>query len=210
MRWLLCLYCSSALFAAAPTTRFGWVEPEEAFSRLMQGNARYVADQLAHPDRSTERRLEVSSQQKPFAIILGCSDSRVPPEIVFDQGLGDIFVIRVAGQVAGPIELDSIEYAVKYLGSSVLMVLGHQACGAVSAVLKGQTKEIEEVANLIQPAIASLQIKTVENAVKANVRWVVANLEKTPLIAQMLHDKRLKVVGGYYCLSSGKVELVTP
>ena len=92
-------------------------------------------------------------EQKPFAIILGCSDSRVSPEILFDQGIGDLFIVRVAGNVAGPVELDSIEYAALYLKSSLVLVLGHENCGAITAVLDGQTKEIEHVADLIAPAI---------------------------------------------------------
>ena len=182
--------------------------PKEAFERLIQGNKRYTSDHLESPDRSSLRRLEVYQRQQPFAIVVGCSDSRVPPEIIFDQGLGDIFVVRVAGQVVGPIELDSIEYAAKYLGASIILVLGHQSCGAVNAVLKGKTAEIEDVAALIEPAIKTVRRKTLENAIKANIRWVVKNLKSTPLIQKMIKEGAIDVVGGYYTLPDGKVEVL--
>ncbi len=192
---------ASEVLRAPPT-------PKEAFERLIEGNHRYMADRLESPDRTSLRRLEIHQKQKPFATIVGCSDSRVPPEIIFDQGLGDLFVVRVAGQVVGPIELDSIEYSVKYLGSSLILVLGHQFCGAVEAVLKGNTADIEEVADLIRPALKSVRRKTLENSIKANVRWVVKNLKETPMIQQFIKDKKIDVIGGYYTLPDGKVEIL--
>lgn len=192
----------------ARTVQPNWVNPEDAFQRLMEGNARYAADKLNNPDRSSLRRQEVFYKQKPFAVVVGCSDARVPPEIIFDQGIGDLFVVRVAGQVVGPIELDSIEYAAKYLGSSLVIVLGHQSCGAVNAVLKGKTQDIEDIANLITPAIQHLRKKTLENAVKANVLWVTEHLKTTPLIQSMMKEKKINVVGGYYSLADGKVEIL--
>jgi carbonic anhydrase len=109
---------------------------EMGLQRLKEGNQRYVEDKLIHPDRTSERREALQSKQQPFAIIVGCSDSRVAPEIVFDQGVGDLFIVRVAGNVVGPIELDSIEYAAEYLKSCLIVVMGHQNCGAVDAVMK--------------------------------------------------------------------------
>ncbi len=182
--------------------------PKESLDRLVEGNKRYAKDRLLHPNHSTDRREEVKEKQNPFAVILGCSDSRVSPEILFDQGIGDLFVVRDAGNVAGPIELDSIEYSVKYLGSSLILVLGHQSCGAVTAVLDGKTSDIEAVANLIEPAIKGA--KTVEEAIKANVRSVVAQLQKAPLIKKLISEKKLACIGAYYHLGSGKVELLTP
>jgi carbonic anhydrase len=175
---------------------------------LIEGNKRYMKDSLQGPDRSSLRRMEIYQKQYPFATIVGCSDSRVPPEIIFDQGLGDLFVVRVAGQVVGPVELDSIEYSVKYLGSSFILVLGHEFCGAVDAVLQGQTEDIEDVASLIRPALEPLKKKTLENAVKANVRWVVKHLKETPVIQQFMRDKKVDVIGGYYNLPDGKVEIL--
>lgn len=195
-------------FIASKTQQQPSLTPKEALDRLMQGNQRYAADHLESPDRSSMRRLEIYQKQQPFAIVLGCSDSRVPPEIIFDQGLGDLFVVRVAGQVAGPVELDSIEYAAKYLGASLILVLGHQSCGAVNAVLNGKTSQIEDVADLIKPAIQSVRRKTLENAIKANVRWVVEHLKNTSLIGQMMKEGKIDVVGGYYTLPDGKIEIL--
>lgn len=195
-------------FASKSLEQVEAVAPEEAIKRLVEGNSRYSADLHEHPDRLSLRRLEIYQKQRPFATIVGCSDSRVPPEIIFDQGLGDLFVVRVAGQVVGPVELDSIEYSIKYLGSSLVLVLGHQSCGAVGAVLKGKTSDIEDVANLIRPALKTLKTRSLENAVKANVSWVVENLKKTPLIQKMIEDGKIKVVGGYYTLPDGKVEFL--
>ncbi len=185
--------------------------PRQALVRLMDGNLRYIQDKLLHPNRSQERRLAVVNAQTPFAIILGCSDSRVAPEIVFDQGIGDLFVVRVAGNVAGPIELDSIEYSGLYLGSSIVLVLGHESCGAVTAVVQHNTKEIENIAELIEPAVKASAIlpgNRIENAVKANVRMTVDYLKKTPNISKLIHEGKLDVIGGYYHLNNGEVEIL--
>lgn len=193
-------------FKKKPETILVPPSPQEAYDRLVQGNLRYTEGHIQRTSRHSLRRMELHEKQKPFAVIVGCSDSRVPPEIIFDQGLGDLFVVRVAGQVVGPIELDSIEYGVKYLGATVVMVLGHENCGAVGSVLSGQTAAIEDVAALIQPAIVSAEPKTLENAVKANVRYVVEHLKNTPVIGQLRAEGKVNVVGGYYHLPDGRVE----
>ena len=185
--------------------------PDLALQKLMEGNARSASDQLLHPNRTVERREAIVAQQNPFAVIVGCSDSRVPPEIIFDQGLGDLFIVRVAGNVIGPIELDSIEYAVKYLGASLILVMGHQNCGAVTAVLAGQTQEIEDVANLIEPALKGKKNLSVDTAVKANVIHVVdylKSLGNKSCVGYLAKEGKLKVAGGYYDLSTGKVTLL--
>jgi len=182
--------------------------PSDSFQRLLEGNQRYVKGKLLHPDRDRERREATVAGQNPFATILGCSDSRVAPEILFDQGVGDLFVVRVAGNVFGPLELDSIEYSVIYLGSTILLVLGHENCGAVDAVQHGKTKDIETVAALIKPAIKPKM--TLEAAVQANVKNVVAQLQKSPVLADYIKQKKFAVVGGYYDLASGKVTILTP
>lgn len=216
--FLLCLFSLQLMafsdplgffpFRSSETLKTEKVSPQEAFDRLMRGNARYMADTPESPDRTSVRRLEIYQKQRPFAIIVGCSDSRVPPEIIFDQGLGDLFVVRVAGQVVGPVELDSIEYAAKYLGSSIILVLGHQSCGAVNAVLKGKTADIEDVAHLIEPALQKVKRKTLENAIKANVKYVVDHLKTTPLIQKLMKEDQINVVGGYYSLPDGRVEVL--
>ena len=193
------LLLGSALFA---------MDPSEALNLLVKGNRRYVADKMEHPDRSMDRRSEISQLQNPFAVIVGCSDSRVPPEIIFDQGLGDLFVVRVAGQVVGPVEIDSIDYSIKVLGSVLVLVLGHQSCGAIKAVLDGNTADIEAVASLIEPAVKNIPPKNVDKAVKANVRWVVDRLKQTPYIKKMMAEGKLDVVGGYYSLSDGHIDIL--
>ncbi|KAF3363337.1 Carbonic anhydrase [Chlamydiales bacterium STE3] len=185
--------------------------PDNALQRLMNGNERYTNDKLQHPDRTQYRRAELTSSQNPFAIILGCSDSRVSPEIVFDQGIGDLFVVRVAGNVVGPVELDSVEFAAEFLGSSIVLVLGHENCGAVSAVLNGQTQDIEAIAELIGPAIKKVDPKNnhaFENAIKSNVGAVVQQLKNSQVMQKLMAAKKINVVGGYYHLGSGKVELI--
>lgn len=194
------------------TLQAGEINPESALQRLIEGNERYVNDKLLHPDRTRYRRESLTVSQAPFACIVGCSDSRVSPEIVFDQGIGDLFVVRVAGNVIGPIELDSVDFSGQVLGSSVILVLGHENCGAVNAVLEGQAQGIPAVAKLIEPAVAeSKNVKggnPLENAVKTNVRLVVEQLKNSSIIKQLIQEKKIAVVGGYYNLGSGKVELI--
>jgi carbonic anhydrase len=182
------------------------VPPAESLKRLMDGNQRYMNDQLLYPNHSSDRRGEIAAKQKPFATILGCSDSRVAPEIIFDQGLGDLFIVRVAGNVVGPIELDSIDYSVKYLGASLILVMGHEACGAVTAVMEGQTADIEAVAELIEPSIQGA--KTADEAIKANVRAVVAYLKQTPVLKKYIAQKKLEIVAAYYDMGPGSVEVL--
>lgn len=200
-----------AFFGCAVGSAAGFAddEPAQALKRLMEGNQRYVKDRSLQPDRNAYRRAEVASQQTPFAAIVGCSDSRVPPEIVFDQGIGDLFVVRVAGNVVGPLELDSLEYAAEYLKASAVLVLGHEECGAVGTVLKGEMDDIEDVAQLIQPAIQNVAEGDVAGAVKANVRSVVQYLKRTTLLKRLIDEGKMDIFGGYYHLRSGKVDLLS-
>lgn len=186
------------------------ISPEAALDRLMSGNKRYVADKLEHPERTTERREASASKQMPFATILGCSDSRVSPEIIFDQGVGDLFVVRVAGNVVSGVELDSIDYSVLYLGASVVLVLGHENCGAVDAVLQNNVKDIETVAGLIEPTVSEFRNKpnALTDAIKANVKAMVKQLKSTPVLAEAIKSKKIEIIGGYYHLREGKVELL--
>jgi carbonic anhydrase len=186
--------------------------PKQALKQLVEGNTRYKQEKLLHPNRSKEARICSANGQNPFAIILGCSDSRVSPEIIFDQGIGDLFVVRVAGNVVGPVELDSIEYSALYLKSSIIMVLGHQNCGAIQAVINGQTQDIEAVASLIAPSLELARTQKgslIENTVKDNVLYVVDMLKKSPSLAKLIKEKKIDVVGGYYDFQTGAVELVT-
>lgn len=194
--------------------------PSESLEKLREGNERYQQDHLLHPDISIQKRAAFHATQEPFAVVLGCSDSRVPPEIVFDQGVGDIFVVRVAGNVVGPIELDSLEYAVKYLHASLVVVLGHEQCGAMKAVLAGDVADIEAVAEQITPVIAKCEkeckkecveknVSLTDFCTKANVRHIVKKIKESPLIREYVQDKRVDVVAGFYNFTSGKVEILS-
>lgn len=206
---LLCVSCDRFDFFKNPRSIEDVKQrytPKDALEKLQRGNKNFQKNFLENSKNLHSRRLEVSSTQSPFAIVVGCSDSRVPPEIIFDQNLGDLFVVRVAGAVVGPVELDSIEYAAKYLGASVILVLGHENCGAIKAVKEGQTKDIEEIASLINQAVPDIKKLSVEDATEKNVSYFVNFLEKTPLIQKMISDDRMLVVGGYYHFQDGKVE----
>jgi carbonic anhydrase len=177
----------------------------------MDGNQRFSQDKSLHSDRNSERRQELVSKQTPYAIILGCSDSRVAPEIVFDQGIGDLFIVRVAGNVVGPLELDSIEYSALYLRSSLVMVLGHESCGAIKAVLAGTTKDIESVAELIQPAAQATKNQDGDrliNTIKTNAKMMADQLRKSAVLGPMVAKKKLNIVAAYYDFHTGKVELL--
>lgn len=177
----------------------------------MDGNKRYTSDDLAHPRRDSMHREELASMQDPFAIVVGCSDSRVPLEIIFDQGVGDLFVIRDAGNVIGPIELDSIEFAAVHLHARLILVLGHQNCGAVTAVMQGKTEEIETIASLIEPAILETEANDpdrLHKAIVANVRLSVEKLENSPVIGRLIKEGKIQVEGGYYSLTTGVVTLL--
>jgi len=188
--------------------------PDDALERLMAGNERYAACALDHPHQTTGRRMEVTGGQHPFAIILTCSDSRVPPEILFDQGIGDLFVIRTAGNVADDIVLGSIEYAVEHLDVGLLVVLGHQSCGAVTAAVKDTHADghIARIVDLIRPSVIkakSLPGDLTSNAITANILQTASLLsECEPVLKEFVHNGRLKVIAAYYCLESGRVQIL--
>ena len=178
----------------------------------MQGNQRYIQDALQHPNRTPERREAVISKQEPFAVIIGCADSRVAPEILFDQGVGDLFVVRVAGNVVGPLELDSVEYAALYLHSSLILVLGHENCGAVNAVIQGTTQDIESIAVLIDPAVKTERAKQSPNLLEASIKQNALNMKayllSTPTIKKLVEAQKLTVHAGYYHLQTGAIQLL--
>ncbi len=180
--------------------------PKAALDRLIQGNQRFVKEGNLCANRNQDRRTITASKQRPFAIILGCSDSRVPPELAFDQGIGDIFVVRVAGNVVGGTELDSVEYSAIYNHSSIILVLGHSNCGAVDAVMNNNTKDIEEVAKLIKPAMKKNQ--SLDEAVEANIRRSVELIKKSAPISKLMKQEKIDVVGGFYDLNTGSVRLL--
>ena len=194
------------------------IAPADALKRLMDGNARYVANTLNERDFSSGRAARAQGQH-PFAQILSCADSRVSPELAFDQGPGDLFVVRVAGNVVSPDLLASLEYGAHFLGVPLIMVLGHTACGAVDAAIKVlKTKAVlpghlPELIAAIKPAvIAAEKVQTgnwLDNAVTDNVRRQVARLKKSEPILQKLYvGKKIDIVGGVYDLATGRIALV--
>lgn len=189
--------------------------PDAALQRLMDGNKRFASDTTTCPERNQMRRLATAAKQKPFAIILGCSDSRIPPEIAFDQGIGDIFVVRVAGNVVSAIELSSVEYSALVNQSNIILVLGHQSCGAVQAVLDNQTKGIEAIANLIKPSLIKLKknkdaskSEELVQAIESNVLQSVQKIKQSKAIANLINNGKIKVVGSYYDFGTGQVRLL--
>ncbi|AFY83550.1 carbonic anhydrase [Oscillatoria acuminata] len=190
------------------------LSPDDALTFLMEGNQRFVSETRLNPNQTLGRITEVAQEQTPFAALLSCADSRVPVEIVFDRGFGDLFVVRQAGNLVTPEETGSLEFGTAVLGSKVIMVLGHQSCGAVEAAMKGGEfpGQIGSLVAAIAPALASLEGQTgepVENAIKANVSWQVNQLKQSPVISELIAEGKLKVVGGYYKLGTGEVELLT-
>jgi carbonic anhydrase len=187
---------------------------------LRQGNSRYAAGNEQRPNQDRQRRSLTAWQgQQPFAAVLACSDSRVPVEILFDRGIGDIFVVRVAGNVAGGTEMGSIEYAVEHLGISLIVALGHTRCGAVTAVVKGEevSGNINALAELIAPAVARAKADypgatgdlLIYEAVKANV-WIAAEkfFKSSAVIRREVKSGGLAVMGAIYDIESGQVDWI--
>jgi carbonic anhydrase len=190
------------------------MNPDQALQRLMDGNQRFVNGKIENPRRDIARLREVAKTQKPFAAILGCADSRVPSEIIFDQGFGDLFICRVAGNIATPEEIGSLEFGSLVLGAKVIMVMGHKRCGAVDATIKGAQVpgQIASLLDAIKPAIKDSEDQTgdrLENATKANVLFQVERLKASPVISQLIQEGKLKVAGGYYDLDTGAVTMVS-
>ena len=184
----------------------------EAAGMLFAGNRRYVAGEMKHPGQSAKRRAEVAGGQAPFAVVLGCSDSRVPPEIIFDAGLGDLFVIRVAGNIIDDVVLGSIEYAAARLGTPLVVVLGHASCGAVTAAVAGGDAEghLPSVMSAIRPAVEKAACRpgdVTDHAIRANARLVVEQMtERSPVLAGRVRAGMLQIIAAYYDLATGCVE----
>ncbi len=182
---------------------------DQALQKLIAGNKRFINHQSINPDHLTCLE-EARQKQTPFATILGCSDSRVPLEAIFDQGLGDLFVIRVAGNIVTPTELASVEYGTSVLNTKVLLVLGHGNCGAVIATLKGGNLmgQMNTLTDSIQPAISRSSNQPgdrLENAVRENVFLQMERLKESIVITQLLEERKIKLVGGYFDLKTGRV-----
>jgi carbonic anhydrase len=215
------------------------IPPAEAISRLKEGNGRFTAGNAQHPhdsiderkymaansyenagvislgmttEQAAKRRAELAKSQHPFAIILSCSDSRVPPELVFDEGLGDLFIVRVAGNVLNTEGLGSIEYGVEVLGARLIVVLGHSSCGAVDAAMKTVAAKgkapghIQSLVTAIKPVVDSMPKADLETMTKANAKHVVDALRSsTPILKARVDSGDVQVIGGYYTLDTGAV-----
>ncbi|OPY49674.1 MAG: carbonic anhydrase [Methanosaeta sp. PtaU1.Bin112] len=183
---------------------------------LMDGNERFASGNATHPHQSEERMSELLSGQHPFAIVVGCSDSRIPPEVIFDQGMGDIFVIRTAGQVMDNVTLASIEYAAEHLNVPLVVVLGHDSCGAVTAVVKGGEVpgHLNSLVDYIQPAVdeakaAGNEDQLLNNSIDYNVKNIVEQLSTSePILSEAVEKGKLTIVGARYHLDSGEVEIL--
>lgn len=196
------------------------ITPDQALQKLMDGNSRYVESKMtAGALCDAAARGKLAKSQHPYAIILSCSDSRVPPEIIFDQALGEVFVVRVAGNVADPLVLGSVEYAAEHLGSPLIMVLGHERCGAVTATVAGGKPEgnigaiVKEIAPAAKKAKATCKGKAkeeiVECAVEINAKAVAAALpKKSKILAEEVKEGKIKIVAAKYDLDDGKVTLL--
>ncbi len=197
------------------------INPSEALERLRQGNARFVANELSRSVSNLERA-RLASGQNPFAVILGCSDSRVPTETVFDQGLGDLFVIRVAGNIVAPSQIGSIEFAAQKFGTRLVVVLGHTQCGAVEATIdelqrpaEKQSRNIAAIVSRIRPSVMDLlengevtdREDLIGQAVRENVRYSTNALRHgSDIIEELIRKDEFLIVGAEYSLDTGVVE----
>ena len=199
------------------------IPAQEALDRLRDGNRRFASNVRSHESLASEaRRIEVAAGQEPFAIILGCSDSRVPAEIIFDQGLGDLFVIRVAGNIVAPSQIGSVEFAAAQFGTRLVVVLGHSQCGAILATLEelqrpteNQSGNLRAIVNRVRPSVESLLATDlrhdldalVKQAVRANIRVSANHLRHgSQVLEDLIRDDGLLVVGAEYSLETGLVD----
>jgi carbonic anhydrase len=199
--------------------------PKEAVQRLIEGNERWIKSEMSHPNQTlTQRETVAKKGQKPFATIVTCSDSRVSPEFIFDQGVGDIFIIRVAGNVLDVTGMASVEYGIDHLHTPLLLILGHTQCGAVTAACEekkddhGDHGSIPMLLEKISPVVQKTKAENeklsgkdfIEATAKNNVLSVIENLPKSPVVNQLLQEKKIEIIGAIYNLESGKMEIIYP
>ncbi|MBR8640125.1 carbonic anhydrase [Streptomyces tuirus] len=193
--------------------------PWAAFARLMDGNKRWVDGKLQHPDRDPKRREFVAQEQKPYGVILSCIDSRVPPELIFDTGLGDLFVMRTGGQAVGPVVTGSVEYGPMTSGTPLIVVLGHQRCGAVKAAYEAMRDgkklpgNLQSIADALRPAYRETakqqHTDPVDAMVRIHIDQTAAGLRGNKDLAPLVKKGDLAVVSAYYSLDTGRVEVLT-
>ena len=199
------------------------ISAQEALARLREGNRRFVSEIRSQGTLTSQtRRRELAGGQEPFAIILGCSDSRVPAEIIFDQGLGDLFVIRVAGNIVAPSQVGSVEFAAERFGTRLVVVLGHSNCGVILATLEelgrpsqDQSRNLRSIVDRVRPSVEPLlvtelkhdRVALVQQAVRANIRFSADHLRHgSDVLEQLIQRNGLLVVGAEYCLETGVVD----
>ena len=183
--------------------------------KLKVGNERFVSGHPVHPDETLDRIRELKKGQNPFVVVVSCSDSRLPPELIFDQGLGDVFSIRTAGNVIGDYELGSIEYAVEHLHCKLIVVLGHENCGAIQAyATSGNEKHNDHIQTLVDYIAAEEEEKIIPDSLRSNIDILVkANIahgvnflrSSTPVLKPLVDKNEIKIIGAYYDLDSGNV-----
>ncbi len=212
---LLTAAIGSEVIKSLPVAAQNDMNPDQSLAKLMAGNQRFVTMKSKNPNQNLVRLQEVAKAQNPFAAVLSCADSRVPIEIIFDQGLGDVFVCRGAGNIATTEEIGSLEFGTLVLGAKVLLVIGHESCGAVVAAMKGGEVpgSIGSVLDKIKPAITEFMGQqddkmAVKKATEANVLHQVKLLKKSPIISELISQNKLKIVGAYYDLDTGEVNLI--
>jgi carbonic anhydrase len=192
-------------------------DPQVALDMLMAGNQRFVSAQMETPRQDPEHRLKVSKGQQPFATILTCSDSRLPPEVLFDQGLGDLFVARVAGNIVDPALLGSVEYAVGHLGTPLIVVIGHEKCGAVEATLgsiqhhETPHGDVAALVTAITPAVAVAEQRPgdlLDNTIRANAQQSLEQIKKSHELEGPLGSGTVKAIAAYYSIDDGRISLI--
>ncbi|MBD2664644.1 carbonic anhydrase [Richelia sinica FACHB-800] len=192
--------------------KFTPINANEALRRLLSGNQRFITQKRKYPHQSQARLQSVAKGQTPFASILGCADSRVPAEIIFDQGIGDLFVVRVAGNVASDMAIGNLEYSTLVLGSQLIVVLGHERCGAVAEAVKNEPLpgKIGLIVDGIKPALFNIKVpgNDNQNAIIANIKYQVEKLQQSPTLAKLIQEHKLKIVGAFYDLDTGKVQII--
>lgn len=216
MKYLLFIGLSAVwLLVCSPNKKSEKTE-HSALSTVMEGNERFAAEELVHPDVSTTRTDEIAKGQHPYAVVIACSDSRVAPELIFDEGLGDLFVIRTAGNIISEVELGSVEYAVEHLHVPLVIVMGHERCGAVEAMLSGALPH-NHIKSIIDSLRNESEIKAIPvndeqrlaHCVEANIKHGVKELlTQSEVIQTAVQQGKLQVVGAHYDLDDRKVRLI--
>lgn len=218
MKWVRVVGVVACLFIVAGLV---WAKMEPAdqnyLNRLLEGNQRCVADQPLQKDIGSHRRQELAGGQHPFATVITCSDSRVVPEFIFDQGLGDIFVVRVAGNVVEPTTLGSIEYAAEHLHTPLLIIMGHEKCGAVSATLEATGKPEGNIGAIIKKIMPAAKVAkkqggdketVLEAAIHENIRNTYKDVMRSKVVSHLVKEGKLKIVAAEYYIGTGKTRIL--